>query len=1082
MILGYKINGKTFVRVIVGCMVVLGLVGLSLAADQSWSETASEPWWEQEKIRFFWGVWQGSNREPQASQWNGPVSRETMKNLSEVGATVFVELRGLNPANARLAHKYGLRYFACLFSCDLSPRTHQLKQQMKVRWSVNKEGEPYSGPDGPYACPVYKPVYGECFFNPEGFFLSPVLKAAQEGLVDGLHLDWEHYTGRGEAGECYCDDCFGEFMKKNGLDEDVPKAQRYKCLHERDLLTEYTEHFEQRRIEMFRELAARVHAIKPDFVFSGYHLNYYHQFAIARGLNTPEVPFFIIDSRHYFEDHTRPWWESHYTPHRQLGMVHIAGSYDNSFFGGQPESNVSAPQWMYDAAINSDGYWMWFEEELTPAAWRAFWLANRRIRATEQKVGEFLLHGEQGIHFVTAAEWSGNPEFDRNIIQRTYHLGDEHLVHVHNVDTDRPMRIRLRFPRLPQRSRWIVTDPLAELTYAHDADRVVWSARRLKEGIVVSLEKRSELFLKLSPARTGVRPEPATIISSQEINAMPEHARAAATAAKPKQLVRLYVMKNSIYDGELEMLLASTNKVMDLPETGWQFKPDKDDNGVNEKWYLPETPLSDWKPIKIGGFWGSFGGSLGAGWYRREVVFPELPEGKRVYLSFGAVDEELVLWIDGKYVGDYNRGPDGWDKPFAIEITSNIGKGKHHLVMRVFNTYAAGGIWKPVSLIAGSTASQQVRPTPEHPQTEGPAPQGSAPAGPERLVGTVTESLGYLGSQGGWAIGNAIHAIDANGENHQRLYKLKGYLWSPVWSPEGTRIAFCHYANGRGQIYVMNADGSQVFNLSNNDYCDKSPVWSPDGNRIAFVSDRDGDWEIYVMNADGSQQTRLTNSPGLDRAPAWSPDGQCLAFESDREGDSDIYVTNADGSDQRPVVQRPGDQREPTWSPDGTRIACAGVGSWGQELLVVGTDSGRVHQLMVGAYFGSLCWSPDGQRFAGVFRGQERDNCGIFTINADETGKRTLVDTHATRPYSASSRGRGPSPSWYSLGSASPRWVVKTFGGVCWSPDGTRLAFSSDMGEDGCFYIYTIWAEGGQPTKLDDTASAWLQQLTWCPQ
>ncbi len=46
--------------------------------------------------------------------------------------------------------------------------------------------------------------------------------------------------------------------------------------------------------------------------------------------------------------------------------------------------------------------------------------------------------------------------------------------------------------------------------------------------------------------------------------------------------------------------------------------------------------------------------------------------------------------------------------------------------------------------------------------------------------------------------------------------------------------------------------------------------------------------------------------------------------------------------------------------------------------------------------------------------------------------------------------------------------------------DGTRLAFSSDMSADGYFYVYTISAEGGEPTRLDDTASAWLQDVAWC--
>lgn len=66
------------------------------------------------------------------------------------------------------------------------------------------------------------------------------------------------------------------------------------------------------------------------------------------------------------------------------------------------------------------------------------------------------------------------------------------------------------------------------------------------------------------------------------------------------------------------------------------------------------------------------------------------------------------------------------------------------------------------------------------------------------------------------------------------------------------------------EIYVMGSDGSNVRNLSNNAELDFDPIWSPDGTQIAFVSDRDGNFEIYVMNVDGSNLQRLTDDPACD--------------------------------------------------------------------------------------------------------------------------------------------------------------------------------------------------------------------------
>jgi len=157
-----------------------------------------------------------------------------------------------------------------------------------------------------------------------------------------------------------------------------------------------------------------------------------------------------------------------------------------------------------------------------------------------------------------------------------------------------------------------------------------------------------------------------------------------------------------VYEDELEQLLAQAKPVMDLPAEGWLFKPDLKYVGADEKWYLLETPTDDWKPIRIAEFWErqGFGYLDGPGWYRREIEFKDIPEGKRLYLSFGAVDESCHLWIDGKYVAAYDRGVPGWDKPFAIEVTGFITSGKHTLIIRAHDNRRMGGIWKGVSLIA----------------------------------------------------------------------------------------------------------------------------------------------------------------------------------------------------------------------------------------------------------------------------------------------------------------------------------------------------------------------------------------------
>src|SRR6185295_4394074 len=115
-----------------------------------------------------------------------------------------------------------------------------------------------------------------------------------------------------------------------------------------------------------------------------------------------------------------------------------------------------------------------------------------------------------------------------------------------------------------------------------------------------------------------------------------------------------------------------------------------------------------------------------------------------------------------------------------------------------------------------------------------------------------------------------------------------------------------------GDIYVMNADGTDQVRLTTNDAADRSPAWSPDGTKIAFTSRRTGNGDIYVMNADGTAQVQRTSAAAVDSAPDWSPDGNKIAFASGRTGNGDIYLIN--GSTRTRLTSNPAVEGEPSFS------------------------------------------------------------------------------------------------------------------------------------------------------------------------
>jgi TolB protein len=289
----------------------------------------------------------------------------------------------------------------------------------------------------------------------------------------------------------------------------------------------------------------------------------------------------------------------------------------------------------------------------------------------------------------------------------------------------------------------------------------------------------------------------------------------------------------------------------------------------------------------------------------------------------------------------------------------------------------------------------------------------------------------------------------------------------PAWSPRGDRIAFSSRRTYKISIWLMNTDGSQLWEmLPGLPGANLYPAWSPDGTQIAYVYDNSGEVGIWVAGvpdhpggeADAPVPVWCCEAFGgavLLSHPSWSPDGTRIAFAAAGEGRftsgqslRDIWVVDANASQPNTNLRnltrsRGADEQYVRWSPDGNRIVYSGPNSGDVPMhflqhsaFEIDLQAGETRRLVDDAVdVEAAVWSPDGLWLA--YGGTYNGNYDLMLMDMGRTQVLNLT-----------------SSSYWDDG-------IPT-----WSPDGRQLAFTSYQA--GNFDIWRIDADGRNLTNLTE--------------
>ncbi|MBU2575413.1 MAG: hypothetical protein KKH28_15200 [Elusimicrobia bacterium] len=251
-----------------------------------------------------------------------------------------------------------------------------------------------------------------------------------------------------------------------------------------------------------------------------------------------------------------------------------------------------------------------------------------------------------------------------------------------------------------------------------------------------------------------------------------------------------------------------------------------------------------------------------------------------------------------------------------------------------------------------------------------------------------------------------------------------------------SKLAFSNNSTGFKEIYIVDYDGGNLLQLTDDRSINLLPRWSQDATKIYYTTYRYGNPDMFEIDRKAGKIRPFTTYQGLNIPGGFSPDGLTMVMTLSRGDDPNIYILNVVTKKLKKMLTAFGVSSSPTYSPDGAQIAFISDRAGNPQVFVLDLETKKIRKLTRMNWCDSPNWSPSGEWIVFAGRAASKEKLNIFLTDLTGSQIRRLTDK----------AGNNEDPSW--------------------SPDGRFIAFTSTR--RGRRELFVMDADGSAPHPLTD--------------